>query len=77
MNDSRLRALSALSGGYFESGTGVGNQQEEERLTRRIKKIYQNMEGVDGTIDEIIRKPFAVDESPIKTLNSTMGRKDP
>ena len=40
LNDSRLRALSALSGGYFESGTGVGNQQEEERLTRRIKKIY-------------------------------------
>jgi hypothetical protein len=35
------------------------------------------MESVDGSIDEIIRKPFAVDESPIKTLHSTMGRKQP
>ena len=80
-NDKRLKALSALNGSYFETtnlpATHGESLLEEERLAKRVKKIYKEMDHIDGSLGQIIRKPFAVDDSPIKTLPSTMGRKQP
>ena len=49
----------------------------EARIQRKISRIHTQHENIDGGLKEIIRKPYRIDESPIKTMQSTMGRKQP
>ena len=72
---SRLRAISQLSGDANsispreESLVAMKKVQEaEKRIQRKISTIHTQFENLDGSLNEIIRKPSVIDESPFKTM---------
>lgn len=84
-NEQRAKAISTLSNiNKMPSPSNSNNlttlsllsKTEKDRINKQVEDLTRTKERLDGRLDVIVRKPFCMDESPIKCLPNTLGRKD-
>jgi hypothetical protein len=83
--NDRSKAISTISGlNKMPSPSNLGNlttlslltKSEKDRIDKQVNDLTKTHVRLDGRLDCIVRKPFCMDDSPIKCLPNTLGRKN-